>query len=70
MTSETEMQMVQRHVREGAAILLRQTAIVAGLEKAGNDATMAEILLESFEAIQDEHIAHLARITERDRKLK
>ena len=66
MASEPELQMVRRHIREGAAIVLRKTAIVAELTKAGHDSTMAESLLYVFETLQAQHVAHLGRIVERD----
>jgi hypothetical protein len=60
--SETELEMVERHVRDGAAIVRRQAMRVGQLASAGRDTSMAETMLALFEGIQAEHIAHLARI--------
>ncbi|MDP3491886.1 MAG: hypothetical protein Q8R82_02140 [Hyphomonadaceae bacterium] len=62
MIGETELEMVQRHVREGAAHVIRQTELVAKLELDGHDATAAQSLLSTFEEMQAEHLAHLDRI--------
>jgi hypothetical protein len=59
---ESELAMVQRHVRDGFAAVERQRALVAELEAAGAATEMARTLLDQFEAIQVEHEAHLERL--------
>lgn len=59
---ESELEMVRRHVREGAAAVERQRAIVSELEADGLSIDVAVTLLSQFEAIQAQHEAHLERI--------
>ena len=59
---ETELEMVRRHVREGAGHVARQRGIVAGLHADSPLTEVAEQLLASFEDLQRQHIAHLARL--------
>ena len=61
---ETELQMVQRHVREGAAHIECQRVLLARLRARGRTTEAASGLLVIFEAIQREHEAHLDRLTE------
>jgi hypothetical protein len=63
MAGESELDMVKRHVRDGAVQVARQREIVAALGKACRTVAMAESLLALFVSIQDAHLAHLARIT-------
>jgi hypothetical protein len=60
---ETELQMVQRHVREGAVHVARQREIVAQFHANGNPTELAEKLLAGFQGMQFEHEAHLERLT-------
>lgn len=60
--SETELQMVTRHVREGEAILERQRALVAKLKAQVLSTVLAEIILDSFEISQTLHTDHLKRL--------
>lgn len=60
--AETELEMARRHVREGAAILARQRAVVVELSERGADTTQAETLLTNFEDLQRQHEDHLARL--------
>jgi hypothetical protein len=63
--AETELEMVQRHVRVGAENVARQRELVAELDRDGHVdlATEARELLQKFEELQEQHVAHLERIT-------
>ena len=63
MRSETELQMVQRHVRQGRDILVRQLAVIERLQAGGFATDQAEALLSDFENMQAQHEEHLRRIT-------
>lgn len=60
---ETEFEMVQRHVREGAAHVARQQEIVDQFRANGNPTELAEKVLADFREMQVEHEAHLRRLT-------
>ncbi|MBX5160636.1 hypothetical protein HJB81_25660 [Rhizobium sp. NZLR1] len=60
--NETELQMVMRHVRDGAAIVARQTALIKRLAGLPLPTRQAEDLLVLLERIQSEHILHLQRL--------
>ena len=59
--SETELEMVRRHVGEGADHVARQRALIAHLKENGLPFHEAETLLATFEDIQRQHEDHLAR---------
>jgi hypothetical protein len=59
---ETELEMCQRHIREGAVRIDRQHAIVDQFVGRGQDSTEAEHLLAIFEHIQRCSEDHLARL--------
>lgn len=59
---ESELAMVQRHVREGKVAVERQRAVVADLQSSGSATELAVELLSQFEAIQAQHEAHLERL--------
>ncbi|TNC69471.1 hypothetical protein [Rubellimicrobium roseum] len=59
---ETELEMVQRHVREGEAHVKRQREIVAELRERGHPTDVAIALLAEFEDLLRQHKAHLVRI--------
>ena len=61
-TEETELEMVQRHVREGEKHLANQRALIARLQASHRPFEDAEALLHTFEEMQRQHKAHLARI--------
>ena len=63
---ETELQMVQRHVREGEAHVQRQGEIVAEMRERGAPTDMAISLLEQFQDILRLHKAHLAKLKARE----
>jgi hypothetical protein len=63
--NESELAMVQRHVREGQVAVERQRALVTELEVAGSATELAVTLLCQFEAIQVQHEAHLERLIHR-----
>jgi uncharacterized protein YmfQ (DUF2313 family) len=46
---ESELAMVQRHVREGTVAVERQQAVLAKLQEAGSTTEMALELLAQFE---------------------
>ena len=60
--NETELEMVERHVREGNRHIENQRRIVAYLRQAGWPTELAEQLLSNLEDIQTMHLEHLARI--------
>lgn len=57
-----ELEMVQRHVREGEYHLANQRALIARLKVSGLPTEEAEVLLRIFEDAQGQHNVHLARI--------
>ena len=59
---ETELEMVRRHVRQGAISVTRQSQLVAKLRANGQPTEVAEQLLAIFEESQWHHQAHLARL--------
>jgi hypothetical protein len=61
-TNETELEMVRRHVREGAEHVAHQRALVARLTADGLPSEEAAALLANFEDLQEQHEAHLARV--------
>jgi hypothetical protein len=58
---ESELAMVRRHVREGEMHVARQRAVVDRLRAEGLPVAEAEALLATFEDLQRQHEAHLAR---------
>ena len=62
---EDELEMVRRHVRQGAAHVARQSQLVAELRADGRPTEIAEQLLAVFEESQQQHEAHLARLEEK-----
>ncbi len=58
---EYELAMVRRHVREGEGQVARQRTLVARLRADGLPIEEAEALLATFEELQRQHEAHLAR---------
>ena len=59
---ETELQMVQRHVREGEAYVQRQREIVTKMWELGAPTDIAVTLLEAFQDALRLHKAHLVRL--------
>jgi hypothetical protein len=59
---ETELEMVRRHILQGADHVARQRARVDRLRTGGLPLEAAEALLAVFEDLQHQHEAHLARI--------
>jgi hypothetical protein len=59
---ETELERVQRHIREGAGLLARQRFLIARMRMGGAPTEEAEALLATFEDSQRQHEAHLAGI--------
>ena len=60
--SETELQMVTRHVLQGEVILRRQSVLIAKMKELDQRTVLAEILLDSFEIGQALHRDHLKRL--------
>jgi hypothetical protein len=65
---ETELEMAERHVREGAAHVARQKELLEQLRRDGHDDTQAEELLTVFEATLQEHRDDLERIRAKEGK--
>ena len=65
-TEETELAMVQRHVREGEGHLANQLALIARLKTSHRPTEDAEALLDTFEDLQRQHKAHLVLIESKD----
>ena len=61
-TAETNLEMVERHVRRGEAIIAQQIKRIERLKMLGASTTEAESLLDLFQGIQVEHLLHLARL--------
>jgi hypothetical protein len=59
--AETELEMVRRHVREGAEHVANQRALIGRLRANGLPTEEAEALLTSFEDLQRQHGTHLTR---------
>ena len=59
---ESELAMVQRHVREGAEHVARQRELLARLQVDGQPTEEALALLTNFEDLQRQHEVHLARL--------
>ena len=60
---ELEIDMVRRHVRQGAVIVARQEQLITRLRATGYPSEFAEKVLISFLEIQTEHVTHLQRLT-------
>lgn len=65
MARETELQMVERHVREGAWRLDRQARLVEQKRRWGLPIGASLQLLRTFETTQALHRAHLTRLRDR-----
>jgi SOS response regulatory protein OraA/RecX len=59
---ETELEMVQRHVREGERHLTLQQEILTWLTDRGYSTDEAERLLTNMEDLQRMHCEHLTRL--------
>jgi hypothetical protein len=62
---ETELEMVRRHVRQGADHVAHQRALLARLIADGLPTEEAAALLANFEDLQEQHEAHLARVEDK-----
>jgi hypothetical protein len=56
------LRLAERHVAEGTEHLRRQRAIVAGMEREGQDASLARDTLALFEKSQATHLADRDRL--------
>lgn len=56
------LEMTHRHVADRVEQLERQRGVISNLEEKGLDSSGAIVLLQSFEEIQREHIAHRDRL--------
>lgn len=65
MPHETEIEMAERHVREGEIHVARQIDLLEQLRLDGHNTGQAEELLTEFEAILTEQKKHLAVIRAR-----
>ena len=68
-SGETELEMVQRHVRQGKEQIARQQAVISRLTASDLPTGEAESLLVTFEELQRMHEAHLARVEGRSKAL-
>jgi hypothetical protein len=59
---ETELEMVRRHVRQGADHVAHQRTLLARLTAEDLPSEEAVALLANFEDLQEQHEAHLARV--------
>ena len=59
---ETELDMAERHVREGEHHVASQRELLAELRKDGHPTDTAERLLENLEDLLELHREHLARL--------
>ena len=59
---EIDLEMVRRHVRLGASHVAQQREVVAKLRAGGHSTETALRLLATFEATQQQHEEHLARL--------
>ena len=59
---ETDLEMVQRHVREGEGHLANQRALIARLKTSGLPTDEAEAVLDVFKEVQRHHEAHCRRL--------
>ena len=62
MALETELAMVERHVREGKRHVARQHEIIEVLRRRGANTDTAETLLVTFETALAAHVAHLTSL--------
>jgi hypothetical protein len=70
MKRETELEMAQRHVRQGEARVAAQRELVEELRRDGHDMTQAEKLLVTFQTTLASHRRALDIVTrESQRKL-
>jgi hypothetical protein len=61
-TTESTLEMVQRHVVEGERIIDRQRRLIAQMETLGRDVSRSKELLRSFEESQRLHVADRDRL--------
>jgi hypothetical protein len=61
-TNQTEIETVERHIREAEDQVARQREIVDRLPPSGEVAEMARSLLAQYEEALSLHRAHLARL--------
>ncbi|TNC08780.1 hypothetical protein FF100_28500 [Methylobacterium terricola] len=59
---ETELDMVRRHVKNGAQRIAKQRDLITRLRRKSLPTDEAEALLATFENLQRQHQDHLARI--------
>ncbi|TGP50873.1 hypothetical protein EN873_23740 [bacterium M00.F.Ca.ET.230.01.1.1] len=62
MLRATLLEMAERHVQEGKAIIARQRALIDRLARDGHPTGDAWEFLRKFQKAQEEHIAHLQRL--------
>ncbi|TPJ82301.1 hypothetical protein FJ419_00490 [Mesorhizobium sp. B2-6-2] len=59
---ETPLQMAERHVCQGEALITRQRALIDRLARDGHPTDEARKLLREFLEAQAEHVAHWQRL--------
>lgn len=60
--SESQLQMAERHVREGEQHVVNQQDIIAHLREHGHSTELAERLLRNLQDLLTMHRQHLARL--------
>ena len=65
--AETDVEMAQRHVEDGTALIERQRALIDFLRLNGHHETArrAEALLQELLAIQAEYLIHARRLADK-----
>ena len=66
--TETEREIVQRHIQQGLGHVARQEALVIKMREAGRPMVVAEETLQILTYLQKEHEAHLERRTLREQR--
>ncbi len=61
-TEESKLEMLRRHVREGAAHITQQRTLISRLQRAKISTADAYALLATFEELQRQHESHLAKV--------
>jgi hypothetical protein len=61
---EAHLAQCEEHIALGVRIIDRQRAVAAVLERGGHDTTPAKRLLQTFEDLQIEHVAHRDRLAD------
>ena len=69
-TGETERQMVERHVAQGARQVARQQRLVDEMDSGSGHAELSQAVLETLKVSQRAHERHLERLKTEERLAK